>query len=368
LVWSIDIRIFWVVALFTSETEESSRLKSIVVHDGEIGEEASGSLHHTDLKIGEGDELGGYKMVSARVPWVALHNIKLWVLVSEGDGRDHISAKINAKNQDSGERLRDLEHHEEEEGRDFRDVGGQSVGDRLLEIIEDKTTLFDTVDDGREVIIEKKHISGVLSNIRAGSHSDTDISLLDSGGIVDTITSDGDDMTKTLASIDDKELLGWGSSGKDDFRLADPVHDLTALLDLIVVKGFLGVVDTRESITVNDNRHALIKSLLLSVAGAILVDTVSHEVVELKLGVLNDVDLSSDGSSSGGLITSDHDNLNTGGLAASNRYIDLGSGGIIKRDKTDEGEAIHGEPSFDVIVRVTDLIPGCPFGDIKLIS
>ena len=47
------------------------------------------------------------------------------------------------------------------------DVGGEGIGDGFLQVIEDESTFLNTVDDGTEVIIEQKHIGGVLSNIRS---------------------------------------------------------------------------------------------------------------------------------------------------------------------------------------------------------
>jgi len=87
-------------------------------------------------------------MVSLGVTGVSVHDIEFWVLVSERDSGEHISTEINTENEDGREWLRDLEHHEEEEGRDLRNVGGESVGNRLLQVIEDKTTFLNTVDDG----------------------------------------------------------------------------------------------------------------------------------------------------------------------------------------------------------------------------
>ena len=49
--------------------------------------------------------------------------------------------------------------NKEEEGSNLRDVGGQGVGDRLLQIVEDKSTLFDTGNDGGKVVVKQDHVS-----------------------------------------------------------------------------------------------------------------------------------------------------------------------------------------------------------------
>ena len=236
LIWCILISVSRHDTFLGSEAKEDTRGKAIIVHNIEVGEESSSSLNYTDLEVGEGDELRVDKMVSLGDTRVALHDIELGVLVGERDGGDHISTQVNAQDKHSGEGLGDLEHHEEQEGRDLGNVGGESVSDRLLQVIEDKATFFNTVYDRGEVIIEEKHVSGVLGDLRARAHSDTDISLFDSRGVIDTITSDSDDMTKSLASINNEEFLGGSSSGEDNFFFADPVHDGTALFDLIIIK------------------------------------------------------------------------------------------------------------------------------------
>lgn len=67
-------------------------------------------------------------MIALRVPRNTLHNVKLWVLISEGNGWDHVATKINAENEDSRKWERNLEYDKEDERSDFRNVGLESVG------------------------------------------------------------------------------------------------------------------------------------------------------------------------------------------------------------------------------------------------
>lgn len=281
-------------------------------------------------------------MVTLGVTGVSFHDIKLGVLVCEGNGGNHISSEINAENEHGSERQRHLEGNEEQEGGNLGNVGGESVGNGLLQVVENKATFFNTVDNGREVIIEQKHISGVLGNVRARAHSDTDIGLLDSRGIVDTVTSDSHDVTEALASIDNKKLLGGSGTGEDDLGLGNPVHDLASFFDFIVVKGIFGGVDTGKLVTMNDNCLAHFPSLV-----AFKLRVVLEDIVEFKFGVVDDVNLSSNGSGSWGLITSDHDNLDTGGLALRDGNVNLGAWGIVERNEANKSEVVHWEPSGD---------------------
>mmetsp|Transcript_3893 Transcript_3893/g.4577 ORF Transcript_3893/g.4577 Transcript_3893/m.4577 type:complete len:310 (+) Transcript_3893:1470-2399(+) len=122
----------------------------------------------------------------------------------------------------------------------------------------------------------------------------------------------------------------------------------------------------------DDDRGALLEGLLVGVLEAAISVSLDDELVVLELGLLNDVDLVGDGGSSGGLITSDHDDLHTGSTALLNRGVDLGARRIVKGDKTDKGEAPHGEPSILVarLIPVVDKLrlvvtEGLPVGGVE---
>lgn len=61
-------------------------------------------------------------MVSLRISGYTVHNVKFWVLIGERDSRDHISSKINAKNEHSGKWKRNLAHDEEDKWKNLWNV------------------------------------------------------------------------------------------------------------------------------------------------------------------------------------------------------------------------------------------------------
>jgi hypothetical protein len=302
-------------------------------------------------------------VITLGVTGVTFHDIKFGVLISERNGGDHIGTKINTQNKDSRKGKGHLAGNEEQERGNLGNVGGESVGNRFLQVVENKTAFFNTINNGREVIIKQKHISGVLGDIRAGTHGDTNIGLLNSGGIIDTITGNSDDMTKTLASINNKEFLGRSSTGENDLGLTDPVHNLTSLFNFHIIKSIFSSVDTGEFITVDNDRLCLFPGFVAFKFGVVLQD-----VVKFKLGVRNNVNLGGNSSGSWGLITSDHNNLNTGGLALGDRDIDLGSGGIVEGSKTNKAEVPHGEPSSNASIEFTNIFPDLPLLNIEFVG
>ena len=77
----------------------------------------------------------------------------------------------------------------EEEGGDLGDVGGQGVGDGLLQVVEDQATLLHTGHDGGEVVIEEDHVGGLLGHVGPGdAHRHSDVRLLQSRRVIDTIS------------------------------------------------------------------------------------------------------------------------------------------------------------------------------------
>ena len=153
-------------------------------------------------------------------------------------------------------------------------------------------------------------------------------------------------MTEALASVDDLEFLRGGGPGKDDFGLADPVHNDTSLLGLVVIEGLLSVDNRSEFVTVDDNSLAFFKGLFVGIlAVSAWLDHLEH-FVEFLLRLGNDVNLKGNGSGCRGLITGDHNNFDTSFTAFLDRDVDLGAGRIIEGDNTDEGEVPHGEPAL----------------------
>lgn len=114
--WVIDIVVVWSVSLLDgSELVGATWSDTVVMHDVVVSEETSSSLDNTDLEVCERDQFDIHQVVSVSITWVTVHDIKLSVLIGEGNGWHHIGSEINAENEHGGEWLWDINGHEEDE-------------------------------------------------------------------------------------------------------------------------------------------------------------------------------------------------------------------------------------------------------------
>jgi len=169
-----------------------------------------------------------------------------------------------------------------------------------------------------------------------------------------------------LASIDDQQFLGGAGSGEHDFWLGDPVLDELSFDGVVVWEVLFFQMLLSEQITVDDDTCALGPGII-----SVHVEFGDHSV-ELFVWMLDDVHLVGDGSSGWGLISGNHNDLNTSRSALRDGQINTNSWGIVQGDETNEGEVVHGEGSFNVLIVGWNLglvkTPGFPVLDIELVS
>ena len=87
------------------------------------------------------------------------------------------------------------------------------IADELLGVVVDQPALLDGLLNGGEVRICEHHVRRELGDVRATAHSDTDVGLLQSRRVVDTITSHRDDQAEALKQVDELALVpGLGTA------------------------------------------------------------------------------------------------------------------------------------------------------------
>merc|ERR1712004_96253 len=250
----------------------------------------------TDLTVGHGDQPLVDELVRERVPWRSLHDVGLSLLVGHRDRGHHVRAKVDAEDGHGTKGQGHVSQDEEEEGRDLGDVGGQGVGDGLLQVVKDQPALLNTSDNGGKVVVEQDHVSGLLGDVGAGdTHGNTNVGLLQSGRVVDTISSDGNDCTHPLATLHNNQLLLGAGSCEDNLRV---VHEHFVQLLLRQVLDLSSVDDCSTGLSWVHLRH-----------GDALP---GGDVLDSLLPVGDDADRAGDGLGSDGMVASDHDDLDTG--------------------------------------------------------
>lgn len=125
------------------------------------------------------------------VPWGLVHDVQIWGVESEGSGGQSISDQVDPQQLDGDQSLGHAQSSGQEDTDDLADVGGDQVTDELLHVVVDSTALLNSSHDGGEIVIGQDHLRGGFSHSGTGAHSNTNLSLLQSRGVVHTITSLG---------------------------------------------------------------------------------------------------------------------------------------------------------------------------------
>ncbi|KAI6754271.1 hypothetical protein HG530_012785 [Fusarium avenaceum] len=195
----------------------------------------------------------------------------------------------------------------EENGNDLANVGRDQVTDELLGVVVDRASFLDGDFNGGKVAVSKNHIGCQLRYVGSRTHSNTDISLLQSRGIVDTVTGHGNNLVEGLKEIDQSGLVARLNTGEQRCTLSClellARRQLIKLATSIALSGKIFMLtkdanlsaDTLSSVAVvsgdNDNTNTSILTLLNS-AGHLLAGRVKHANqtkeghVLFKLGIL----------------------------------------------------------------------------------
>ncbi|RUS32167.1 hypothetical protein BC938DRAFT_476126 [Jimgerdemannia flammicorona] len=210
------------------------------------------------------------------------------------DGNDQGGSIVQDtnENQQDGRHPPVFGHGDDEEENEEVDGRGDTVKSVGAEALEDGAGGANAVDDRGQTGGEQDDIGSGASSISAAVDSNTDVSLLKSGGIVDTVTSHTNKQTLVLEKLDDAVLV----FGND---LGETISADTVLGDLL-----LGLVGVDEVVGIED-------------------DTAHTETTGNFLG--NDE-----------LITGNHLDVDTEGITFADGLTRIGTRGVEKRDHTDK--------------------------------
>lgn len=144
------------------------------------------------------------------------------VVVGNGDG-GQVSEQGNEDNQIGTDGLVNDDH-----GGDKVDLKVETQSNTVLNVglhtLENLTGELDSIDDGGQTGGKEDNIGGSLGGLSGTLDSDTTVSLLKRGSIVDTVTSHGSQVTTLLEHLDDLVLV-----------LGEDLSETVSLLNEIVL-------------------------------------------------------------------------------------------------------------------------------------
>jgi len=227
--------------------------------------------------------------VISTVLGLALKERGLGELSGQSESSKGVHDQVNPQKLDSLERSLLGDARANESGDQGTNVHGKLELQETLDVVVHIATPHSGLDNGREVVISDEDISGFLAHISASkTHSETDISFLESGGIVGTVTSDSDDSTH-LAQTGNEKIFVFGTGTSHDFQVRH--HSLE----------FLEVFDGFNTILVsNDTTHLFVEF------GALNADIGISDLI-----VINNFAKNSNGLSSDNVVTSNHADSDT---------------------------------------------------------
>merc|ERR1711862_391861 len=125
-----------------------------------------------------------------------------------------VGHQVDPQQLDGDQGLGQAEGGGQEDADDLADVGGDQVSDELLHVGVDRTSLLHGGHDGGEVVVGEDHLGGGLGHGGAGAHGDTNLGSLESGSVVDSVSSHGGDFFHLLQILDNLGLVEGLDAGK----------------------------------------------------------------------------------------------------------------------------------------------------------
>lgn len=235
------------------------------------------------------------------LPGVATHDIVVRGVERQGGGGETVGDQVHPQKLNRDQSLRHAESGRQEDRDDLTDVRRDEIADELLGVVVDGAAFLDGDFDSGKVIISKYHISSELRHVGAGTHSNTNISLLQRRGIVDTVTSHSNNLTKRLEEV-------------NQLGLVSRLH-------------------TRE-------QRSSLGSLELLTRAKVIEFATSVALASQILVRIEDTDLPANALSSVAVITGDHDDTNASILALPDRSSNFGARRVKHADETDESKVL----------------------------
>eukprot|EP01137_Pigoraptor_chileana_P008590 Opistho-2@55642 len=118
----------------------------------------------------------------------AREKISLALFVHEGHRGRHVCQHAYHNHQEARQRRRDAEENVDEHRHQFgKRTGGKEIDAHFLEVIKNRASLTEGLDDRAEIRVEQHHRRGLHGDVTPTPHCNPNVGVLEGRGIVHTI-------------------------------------------------------------------------------------------------------------------------------------------------------------------------------------
>ena len=157
-----------------------------------------------------------------------MHDARLGGFRGEWQRQRYRRNQVDPQDLHRGKWHGDAENNRNQNHEGLRAVCWKKKDKGLADIVEDSPSLFDSLLDGREVVIRKDDVRSLFCCFGAlDSHSDTNVSPCDRGRVVNSVAGHCHNLSTRLECSNNADLVLWTGPRKH-------VHVMNALTELIL--------------------------------------------------------------------------------------------------------------------------------------
>jgi hypothetical protein len=236
---------------------------------------------------------------------VGCGNLETKTHIRQTRGNHDNPHNLNGGDGEDGETAFILEGETDKQDTSLSNVLGEQVKNELLNVVEHAAALFDGVENGGKVVVSQNNVGSVLGDIRASTHSDTNVGAFERWRIVDTVTGHGRECLSAVQSVNHADLCVRRTTSNDKRKQGESV-------DFVV----------RQLVKLGGGHNHRISDILC----------------ERRHVRRQNANFGSNSASSSGVVTSKHVNFDSSLLTLADRSSSLRSGRIIETNQSTEDQ------------------------------